>query len=305
MDLQRAGLPSDTAALVVSVADTLLPIPPASSGPVIVRASSHRVAATLVQAHAEAASAVEEASALAREGRQRICRLFPAWRVGTRAVIGTPAQALLDVADEWQSDLIVVGSRGRSALGRFLLGSVSKHVAVKSRHSVRVARHVTAQDREVRIIVGVDGSIGADTAIRGLTSRVWPSGTEVRVMVADDRVAAMGRISLVPTAAEWVQESHDAELAQARAMLEDAAHLLLARGLRVSASIKKGNASEVLKAEAQAWAADCIIVGARGLNTGVERFRAGSVSASLVSGAPCSVEITRATEAVRVATGST
>ena len=37
-------------------------------------------------------------------------------------------------------DLIVVGSHGRSALGRFMLGSVSQKVVTEAHCSVRVAR---------------------------------------------------------------------------------------------------------------------------------------------------------------------
>jgi len=100
VDLQRTGLPNDTTAVVVSVADTLLPTLGASSAPVIPRASSHRVAATLLQARAEAANAADEASTLASEGRKRTRILFPTWQVDTRPAVGTPAQCVLEVADE-------------------------------------------------------------------------------------------------------------------------------------------------------------------------------------------------------------
>ena len=42
---------------------------------------------------------------------------------------GDPAEAILEVAEEKQVDLIVVGTRGLSALERFFLGSVAERVA--------------------------------------------------------------------------------------------------------------------------------------------------------------------------------
>jgi len=37
---------------------------------------------------------------------------------------GDPRSAILDAAEQWPADLIVMGSHGRSGLDRFLLGSV-------------------------------------------------------------------------------------------------------------------------------------------------------------------------------------
>ena len=45
-----------------------------------------------------------------------------------RVVVGTPADALADLADEEHADLIVVGSRGRGAFKSAFLGSVSNHL---------------------------------------------------------------------------------------------------------------------------------------------------------------------------------
>jgi nucleotide-binding universal stress UspA family protein len=43
--------------------------------------------------------------------------------------IGDPKSKILDVAEEWHADLIVLGSHGRKGLNRFLMGSVSDAVA--------------------------------------------------------------------------------------------------------------------------------------------------------------------------------
>ena len=47
---------------------------------------------------------------------------------------------IVDIAAEWQADLIVVGSHGRKGVERFLLGSVSEFVARHARCSVEIVR---------------------------------------------------------------------------------------------------------------------------------------------------------------------
>lgn len=60
--------------------------------------------------------------------------------VETRLETGRPAREILDAADETDVDHIVVGSRGRSGLGRVLFGSVAKTVTRRASVPVTVVR---------------------------------------------------------------------------------------------------------------------------------------------------------------------
>ena len=53
---------------------------------------------------------------------------------------GDPREVILDYAERWAADLIVVGSHGRKGMNRFLMGSVSEAVARYARCSVQVVR---------------------------------------------------------------------------------------------------------------------------------------------------------------------
>jgi nucleotide-binding universal stress UspA family protein len=53
---------------------------------------------------------------------------------------GDAREAILDYAERWPADLIVVGSHGRKGLQRFLIGSVSETVARHARCSVAIIR---------------------------------------------------------------------------------------------------------------------------------------------------------------------
>jgi nucleotide-binding universal stress UspA family protein len=57
-----------------------------------------------------------------------------------QCVPGSPRAVILDVAETWGADLIVVGSHGYRAWERFLLGSVSQSVVSHARCSVEVVR---------------------------------------------------------------------------------------------------------------------------------------------------------------------
>ena len=61
-------------------------------------------------------------------------------KVTAAVEMGDPKSKILDVAEEWQADLIVLGSHGRTGLNRFLMGSVSDAVARHACCSVEIVR---------------------------------------------------------------------------------------------------------------------------------------------------------------------
>src|SRR5687768_14719516 len=147
-DLRRAGLPCEIEALIVSVSDSL--VDPSSSIADIAGSAvtSRRVTSAIALAREQAAQALEEAKEFAARAGDRVRAYFPGWEVRAEGVAGAPSQELVQRADEWKPDLIVVGSQGRSALGRFFLGSVSKKLATESRSSVRVARRTVEKGQD-------------------------------------------------------------------------------------------------------------------------------------------------------------
>lgn len=58
----------------------------------------------------------------------------------TQMLSGSAKDVILDEADRWGADLIVIGSHGYSGLRRFLLGSVSSAVAAHAKCSVEIVR---------------------------------------------------------------------------------------------------------------------------------------------------------------------
>jgi len=64
----------------------------------------------------------------------------PCLHVTPKLLIGKPTEAILDEAEQWGADLIVVGSRGHGPVKRFFLGSVSLAIALHASCSVEIVR---------------------------------------------------------------------------------------------------------------------------------------------------------------------
>ena len=279
-ELQRQGLPAEAEALVVSIAEVWLP--PATEVPEEIFPPNVPVAVKL--AHQRAERMMDEATALAKRGSERVQSIFPRWTVNHEATCGSPAFELLNRAGEWKPDLIVVGSTGHTALGRFVLGSVSQKVLTEALTSVHVGRRPTGTGASAeRIIVGVDGSPGSQVAVKVVAARMWSPGSEVRVVVAYDPILIDELIETERTQAEEFAAEAVKEL---RAGLAD-------KSVTVSSVVEPGDPKRVLVAQAEEFGADCIFTGAAGFSNRLERFILGSVSAAVAARAHCSVEVCR------------
>jgi nucleotide-binding universal stress UspA family protein len=64
----------------------------------------------------------------------------PGLEITTKIISGSAREMILDEAERWEADLIVLGSHGYSAWQRFLLGSVSHAVATHAHCSVEIVR---------------------------------------------------------------------------------------------------------------------------------------------------------------------
>ena len=283
VDLRRAGMPRDADALVVSVAGVIMVPEPEVyevAAPVV---GSRRLTSSLMQAQRQSADAMQAAKELATQAKVRLESYFPRWHVRAETVGGTPSYELIREADEWRPDLVVVGSHGRSLVSRLVLGSVSKKLVTDSNHSVRVTRGMIERDhrKPPRLVIGVNGSSEAEQAVRAVGNRVWPIGTQVRLIAVDDRTS--------PVVRDGIEESPLA----AQKMMDWAENELSVIGLDVSVVNETGDPRRVLVQQAQEWGADSIFVGGRRFSGAFESFRLGSVARALVTKAHCSVEVVR------------
>jgi nucleotide-binding universal stress UspA family protein len=76
-------------------------------------------------------------------GEQIFAKALKAVGTGTvkiekRLEVGVTSDAIVQAAEKWKHDMIVLGSRGQSTVKRFLLGSVTDDVTQKARCSVLI-----------------------------------------------------------------------------------------------------------------------------------------------------------------------
>jgi nucleotide-binding universal stress UspA family protein len=269
-DLRNAGLPGDARFKVLSVVESWLPPPSALE---FIEHVDHD----------------DEYMALAKRGATRLRSIQPSWDVDVELGAGSPATAIIEKADEWAPDLIVVGSHGRGAVGRLFFGSVSQKVLNEAHCSVRVSRgRVEGDTTPLRLILAVDGSKGSEIAARSVASRHWPRGSEVRVVNAAWTAPSVTPPRASTQIVNWLVQ----ENARVRVAVDAAVAWLEAAGLKAEAVIKEGSPIEVLLGEAESWGAHCVFLGARGMGR-IERLLIGSVSSTVAARAHCSVEIAR------------
>ena len=293
-DLQRAGLPAEAEAQIISVAEVWLPPPPPSSYEIVEQARQVKVPADLKRVYSKGCASAKEALALAERASARVKSNFPGWKVSADSSCGSPAWEVVFRADEWKPNLVVVGSHGRTALGRFVLGSVSQRVLTEAKCSVRIARgRVEEPGSPVRIIIGIDGSPGSEEAVRAVAARRWPADSEAKVIIVDDPLIPTLVGSLIPPLVKTIEESNVEDQAWDKEMLAKSAAMLSGNEIKVTTEARHGDPKKELPQAAEDWGADCIFVGSAGFSNRFERFVLGSISAAVAARAHCSVEVVR------------
>ena len=296
-DLHRAGLPADVEAVVMTSADVSPNLPSSCYEPADPEALAKKPQ-IIHNARLLAQSALAEAKRVAARGVERVLSEFPTWKVSA-ATAGdySPYRALVHKADEWHPDLLVVGSHGRSAAARVLLGSVAQNVLAHAACSVRIARFRELSGRPesgpVCLVLGIDGSPDSAAAASAIAERPWPTGCQVLVIVAVDPLTSMA-LAYGPSVKGFgpvVGPGGDI-LSRARDMAKSVAKELRREGLSAVSIVQEGNPKQVLLREAEACRADCIFLGAKGHGR-MERFLLGSVSAAVAARATCAVEVVR------------
>lgn len=281
-DLQLAGLPPEAHARVITVAEVWPELTSSAFDPMY-GSSMMDSALTVENARVLGDAANREAQTIAAEGAERVRKLFPQWQVETSITADAPAAGILDEAEHWHPDLIVVGSHGRSAVARVFYGSVSHKIVKYASASVRVARgRADRAAGPIRILVALDGSPESDAALEVVSTRRWPGDTQACILtVLDTRLSMTFPTFQGNDVLKSVQETGRLAAKQ----LHDA-------GLDASPLYLPGDPKRAIVSQAQQWKADCIFLGTHGLGR-ARRFLLGTAAAAVVSRAHCSVEVVR------------
>jgi nucleotide-binding universal stress UspA family protein len=284
-DLARAGLPERAEALVLSACPPFLPLEALAPNGVMPPGYERAYA----EAYANHQILVKGVLGRARTAARKLGAAFPGWKASAEAVTDTAAHALLDKAEAWKPDLIVLGSRGWSGIGKLILGSVADRVLNHAAGPVRIGRPRKGARGNPHLLIAYDGSRHAEAAVAAVAARAWPKGTRATVLAVSEFQLRMGDLSVALTKALG-RDAQGSSWPWMDARLAKAAKALEAAGLRAETALIIGEPRQAIVEQAKRLKADCVFLGSHGY-TGLRRMMLGSVAAAVAARAPCSVEV--------------
>jgi nucleotide-binding universal stress UspA family protein len=147
----------------------------------------------------------------------------------------------------------------------------------------------------MKVIIATDGSVHSNAAVKEVAIRLFPSGTEVRIVSA---FQSTGLFVSVQAPMGGLAGAYDEADALAQKLAEDAvkvAYEIIKEknpALSISTKVMNDSPKHGILNEADRFGADLIVVGSHG-QSGLSRFLLGSVSHAVALHANCSVEIVR------------
>ena len=205
--------------------------------------------------------------------------------------MGGAAEEVIDLSEELETGLIVLGSRGKGRIRRALMGSVSDSVVRHAHCPVMVVRWKPVVF-PAKILLATDGSEEAVLAAQSAADLAARTGSELHVVHVGETLGPgysgyAVDVGPLPTGSQELLDKEAKELLQAQLerMREAGASV-------TEAHLMSGRADEEIIVRAEQVGADLVVVGSRGLG-GVRRALMGSVSDSVVRHAHCPVLVVR------------
>lgn len=191
---------------------------------------------------------------------------------------GEPYEQIVQVADEENCDLIIMGRRGTNNLERELMGSVTARVIGHTGKDVLVIPEKSSLIWG-KILLATDGSISCDNALARSLEIAQERGAKlaaVSVVYTNDEFYALGQ-----SVVQELYHEADKVLDKVRSWAGDL-------GVQTETYIKDGEPHQAIVGLASEIASDLVVMGSHG-RKGLTRLLMGSVTERVIGYADCPV----------------
>jgi nucleotide-binding universal stress UspA family protein len=213
-----------------------------------------------------------------RDLEKQVQRITSSNRVLCRPRPGPVALAILNVADEVEADLIIVGATNRGRIERAILGTTAQRVLRSAHVPVLVSRRTGHTIRRVLLTTDLsDLSVKANEVGAEIAVMLAPGGhPELRALF----VAGFDLPLFLPLEPGGIEAAAGRQLDEYLGELSGPGNL--------TGKVRVGQPVAEILAEAEEWHADLLVMGTYG-RSGASRFLIGSVAESVLRRVQCSV----------------
>jgi len=215
------------------------------------------------------------------------------WSVESEVILDNARHGLTQAANNWGADLVMLGTHGRGAMERLVLGSTAQAVMRHAECSVEIVRRQRNEEGlGMKVLVPTDGSEFAEWALQSVATRPWPTGSEFEIIACPEYPVLVGEYPYYPS--DKISELIKTSTEHAEAAARKGEECLTKSGLKVRCEVTpaQDRPATAILGSAEEWKADLIVMGSHG-RRGFDRLILGSVSETVALHARCSVEVAR------------
>lgn len=214
-------------------------------------------------------------------------------KINTKITDGYPDKGIIEISENVNADMIVMGAKGLKGIKAFLIGSVTRSVAINSSKPVLIIKspHWEVSDN-LKILFATDGSKYAMETGRFLTSIPFYDDTEITVLHVIQSgldIPERFHIEIDERIKKVASEIRSIAVKESEKIIAQALEFLSDRFTNINSLTKEGDPTLEILNTAKTLKADIIVVGSKGMR-GIKGML-GSVSRHILGHSECSVLI--------------
>lgn len=214
-------------------------------------------------------------------------------KINTKIKDGYPDKTIIDMAEDLNTDMIVMGAKGLKGVKALLIGSVTRSVAINSSKPVLIIKPPQWEVPDnLKILFPTDGSVYAEETGRFLTSIPFYDNTEITVLHVIQSgldIPERFHIEIDESIKKIATEIRSIALKESEKIIAQSRKFLSERFTKINGLTEDGDPTLEILNTAKKLKVDIIAVGSKGMR-GIKGML-GSVSRHILGHSECSVLI--------------